>query len=133
MEFNEVPESTRKVEYAQTLGNPSDYVVAAGTDKLMKLNQKEFEKLVQNDFDSTMDELNADMKFDAEPFRAYQNKEYDDDDDIDTHSMCSTYSKYKPAFTSSFMVPRQTHHSKNSANTKENIQSMYQEFNQKTQ
>lgn len=99
----------------------------------MKLGQKEFEKMVQNDFDSTMDELNADMKFDEEPFRAYQNKEYDDDDDIDTQSNYSVYSKYKPAFTSSFMVPRQTQHSKNSAITNENIQSMYQEFNQKSQ
>lgn len=70
VEFHEVPDPTRRAEYSHTLGNPENYM-AAGGDKLMKLNQKEFEKLVQNDFESTMDDLNADMKFDQSQFKAY--------------------------------------------------------------
>lgn len=72
-----------------------------------------------------MDELtNGDGQADM-VFRPYYQGD-DDDDDCDTRSMCSTYSKYKPATMGSFMVPRPT--AKQSVLSSQNIQSMYQEF-----
>jgi len=122
VEFYEVPDSTRMAEYqSQRVGQQQHGKKAGkGANPLMNLPQKDFEKYVRKDFDETMELAFADEEKQFRPFYPGQD---DDDDDCDTRSMCSTYSKYKPAAMGSFMMPRPT--AKQSIRSPPDIQSMY--------